>query len=191
MESDWRGRANLNVGQEAIFFLERNPANDFYSQIEYSRPLAKSDLNYESERKAVIRLLNVYADPHQALLADKAADRQFAAIALVARYRAPRHYQNTNEFAGEPIPADESRLILETLAEMKWGDVPFDARGVFSLQNAFWQLQLTEKDGWKPPQPKANEDANEVMGKAAVKWIKENGGKYRMLRLVEKPQTAQ
>ncbi len=179
----WRGRANLDVGQEAIFFLQAHPTADFYTQISYGLPLAKSDPNYETERKAIGRLLKIVADPHTALLAEKAADRQFAACALLARYRTSRPAALTTE----PIPADESKRILEILAEMKWSDPPLDANGVISLPNAFWSLQLTEKDGWQKPEPNQNQDANEVVGNAASKWIRENAGKYRIERLVAKP----
>lgn len=131
----------------------------------------------------------MYADPQTALLGDKARDRQFAALALVARYRASRPHWESNALTRKPISVDESKLILEALAEMKWHDPPLDA-GAMSLPNVFWQLQLTEKDGWKQPQPRANEDANEVMAKAVAKWFKERAGNYRIEQLIAKPTGA-
>ena len=122
----------------------------------------------------------VFADPQTALLADKERDRHFAAWALVARYRTPRPYWDRAALANEPIPADQSKLILETLSEMKWND------NAARLQDAFWRLQPTEKDGWRPPQPKANEDPNELMSQAVAKWLKDHSGKYRLQRLVAK-----
>lgn len=129
----------------------------------------------------------MYADPHSALIAEKSRDRQFAAVALLARYRASRPYLEPNAHAREAISVDENKLILETLAEMKWNDPPLDPEGTMSLKHGFWHLQLTEKDGWKQPQPQANEDADEVMANAVAKWFKEHAEKHRIERLVAKP----
>ena len=175
------------MGQEGIFFLQYDPAADFSRHVQYGLPIGKLDLNVKGHTKTLRALVKVYADPHSALLAEKASDRQFAALALVARYRGSRPHLEPNAHAREPISADENKLILETLAEMKWNDPPLDAEATLSLPNVFWQLQLTEKDGWKQPQPQANEDANELMANSVSRWFKEHSGKYRIERLVAKP----
>lgn len=175
----------MSIGQEAVFFLQSDSANGFYSQIHFGLPLAKSSLSFESERKAVVRMLKVLADPQTALLSDKAGDRQFAASALIARYRILGQHSQPAALVNEPIPADESRLILQALSEMKWDDV-VDPRSAIGLQSAFRHLQLTEKDGWTQPQAKANEDQNAVLNKAVSSWLKDNAGKYRIQRLVVK-----
>jgi hypothetical protein len=186
MADYWRGRANLSVGQEGIFFLQTDPASDFSRQIQYGLPIGKQDLHVKGHTRTLRALVKMYADPHSALIAENARDRQFAALALLARYRASRPHLDPNAHVREPIPADESKWILDTLAQMKWTDPPLDAEGTVSLPHVFWQLQLTEKDGWKQPQPQANEDANEVMANAVAKWFKEHAGKYRIERLVAK-----
>jgi hypothetical protein len=174
----------LTVGQEGIFFLQADFTNAFCRQIEYALPIGKLDLHFENAKKAALAVVKVYADPNTALLADTARDRQFAAVALVARYRAGRPAFGTQTFVNEPISADQSKLIVEVLSEMKWNDPPLDPEGVMSLSTAFWQLQLTEKDGWLQPRPQANEDPNEVMSKAVAKWFKEHSATYRIQRLV-------
>jgi hypothetical protein len=175
----------LNVGQEGIFFLQADPANAFCRQIEYALPISRLDFQFEDARKLIATLVKVYAAPTTALSADKLCDRRFAAVALVARYRAgrPTVGAKTAE-ADEPIPAEESRLILDILGGMKWSDQPLEPTGVMSLRSAFSQLQLSEKDGWLDFKPKENEDPDEAMGKAVADWFKNHAGKYRIQRRV-------
>ena len=174
----------MKLEQQAIFFLQADPSADFYRQIEYALPVEKSSPNFESGRKSVVAVAKILADPQTALLADKARDRQFAAWTLVARYRAAPAWLDAAAQANEPIPADESALILETLSEMKWND------SSVSLQDAFRRLQLTEKDGWQQPRPKANEDPDEIMSQAVAKWFRDHSGRYRLQRLVAKTSNA-
>lgn len=174
----------MNVGREGIFFLQADSANAFYRQVEYGLPVGKLEPHFEDARKVVAALAKTYADPTAALRADKAPDRRFAAVALLARYRAVRPLFGTTTQVDEPIPADESKLILNVLAEMKWNDPPLDPAGVISLPSAFQMLGLSEKDGWRPPQPKANEDPNVATGKAVAEWLKNHSATYRIQRRV-------
>jgi hypothetical protein len=174
----------LNVGQEGIFFLQADSAKGFCRQIEYALPIDKSSLQFENARKAVAAMVKVFADPDRTIRADKARDRQFAAVALVARYRASHPAFGTAKHVSESIPADQSKRILDALAEMKWDDPPLDPEGVMTLPHAFRQLQPTDKDGWQEPKPNANEDADEVEGKAVAQWFKDHSAKYRIERLV-------
>jgi hypothetical protein len=167
-----------------MFFLQTDSANAFFRQIEFALPIEKSRLSFEDARKLAAAVVRVYADPVAALSSGKVRDRRFAAVALVARYRATRLAPGTTPQASEPLPADESRLILGTLAGMKWNDPAVDPDGVVSLPNAFRLLQLSEMDGWQPPQPKANEDPDEVMSKAVSDWFKNHSTGYRIQRHV-------
>jgi hypothetical protein len=168
-----------------------DPTSGFYRQVKYGLPIGKLDLNFETQSKALRPLVKVFADPQTALLAEKSRDRQFAALALVARYRASRPHLDLKANAGEPIPADQNKLILETLAELRWDNEPFDPEGTMSLRNVFWQLQLTEKHGWQQPQAKADENADEVMGKAVAKWFNVHSANYRIQRLAVRPASVQ
>jgi hypothetical protein len=188
----WRGGLNLVAGQEACFFLQKHPKGDFYVLPQYAYPLNKGDLTYDAELKAVRNILKAIAKPVESLQAKDSGERQLAACALVVRYRTQ---QNVRAFepgvaaVNEPIAADESKLILQTLGEMKWGEVPFDPNGTFTVQNAFYQLGPTPNDGWQQPQQKENEDFNAVMSDAVSKWFKANTEKYRVQRLVAKPHS--
>ena len=174
----------MSVGQEGIFFLQADLAYGFCRQIEYGLAIGKSDLQFENAQKLIAAVVKVYARPSAALSADNTVDRQFAAVALVARYRAGQLPLGARSQVEEPIPVDESRLILAALGGMKWTDPPLEPSGVMSLPNAFRQLQLSEKDGWREPQPKANEHPDEVIGKAVAEWFKDHSAKYRIQRHV-------
>jgi hypothetical protein len=174
----------LDVGKEGIFFLQADSANAWCRQIEDALPIEKSSLRFEDARKVVAAVVKVHADPVAALSADKARDRQFAAVALVARYRTGRPTPDAKTHVDEPIPAAESRLILGVLAGMKWNDPALDADGIISLPSAFRQLQLSEKDGWQQPQPKADENPDDVMGKAVAEWFKNHAAEYRIQRRI-------
>ena len=148
-------------------------------------------MDFDNELKNIRKILKIFADPLTALRANKADDRQFAACALVLRYQAARWLAEPAALARESIGAEESKLILGALSEMKWGETPFDPEGVVTLKNAFEHLNLTEKEGWRPPQPKNGEDVNQLMTQAVSTWIKDNANKYRVPRLVAKPTRVQ
>jgi hypothetical protein len=173
----------LDVGKEGLFFLQADSANAWCRQIEDALPIDKSSFRFEDARKVVAAVFKVHADPLAALSADNARDRQFAAVALVARYRTGRPILDKT-YVDEPISAAESKRILGVLAGMKWNDPALDPDGVISLPSAFGQLQLLEKDGWQQPRPKANEDPGEVMGKAVAEWFKNHAAEYRIQRRV-------
>ena len=183
----WRGHADLMEGREACFFLNKHATADFHVMNQMGYPLDKSDWNYEDQMKAVRKILKVNENPIAALKAKNAADRQLAACALVLKYRSQSPYQQHANVANQAIPADESELILKTLGEMKWGEMPFDESGAYSLHSAFHSLQIGPTDGWQQPPQKENEDNNEIMGTAVAKWLKDNSAKYRIKKLVANP----
>jgi hypothetical protein len=183
----WRGNLNLLPGQEACFFLQKHPTSDFFVPVPMGYPLNKGHLNYASELEQVKKISRAVERPLEALRANEAGDRQLAACALVHHYRLQGRNQGRTSPVEEAVPAEVSKLILEALGGMKWGDTPFDVNGTFSLQNTFWKLQLGEKDGWRPPVQTGNEDYNAVLSDAAAKWLKENAGKYTLRRFVDVP----
>ncbi len=183
----WWGNLNLVQGQEACFLLRKHPTADCCALLEYSYPMNKGDLNYETEIKAVRNIMKAFDKPIEALQSKDAGERQLAACALVMRYR--MHRNGATATGSEPIPADESKAILKALGEMKWGELPFDPNGTFSVQGVFYQLGLSANDGWQQPQQKENEDYSALMDKAVSKWFKDNAEKYRIQRLVVRPQS--
>ena len=113
-----------------------------------------------------------------AVLKGKNADDRFLTAAmLIARYRTPR----PGETKTEAIDAEESKLILQALADADWTVKP--APGILGLQtmnpqNIFYRLNLTPQDGWTQPT-----DVKDVPD-AAKQWLKDNAEKYRIQRFV-------
>lgn len=174
----------LTEGQEGCFFLTKHHDGDFYVLQQFGQPLDKKAADFDKQLDSVKKLVKVFEDPKAALKSKESADREFAACMLVQKYRQyPQSVKPNAKVVQEPIDAEESKLILSTLAEMPWGKV--DPNGV-GLQNTFYQLGLQPKDGWTQPKFQKGVDFNKVMGDAVVKWMKENAEKYQIQRQVVK-----
>src|SRR5262249_42898765 len=115
-------------------------------------------------------------EPVKYLKSDNAEERIFAATMLITTYRNARPGAKL-----EPIPGEESKLILQALAKANWQMKPgrFDPNHPFNL---FTRLGLTDKDGWMPPQgrPLTQEDIH----KAAREWLDKNADTYRIQKFV-------
>jgi len=172
---------DLKEGQEGLFFLTRHPGADFYTITPLMTPLDPKADDYKANVEQVVKAATALADPAKALKAAKAEDRYFAAIALVARYRAYPEFGG--ETSTEKVPAEESKLILQALTEGDWKKAEPD--GVNGAQ-AFYQLGLNDKDGWKPPQPRPNVDYADDIKAAFAKWLDGPGKDYRIGRIVPK-----
>ena len=173
-------QASLTEGQEGCFFLTKHHDGDFYVLQQFGSPLDKKSADFDKQLSSVKKLLKTYEDPKSALKAKDAADRQFAAIMLVQKYRTYPQVNTPNvKVAQEGIDAEESKLILQTLSEMEWNKV--DANGM-SLQNVWYQIGVQPKDGWVQPKFVQGQDFNKIMGEAVAKWLKENAEKYRVQR---------
>jgi hypothetical protein len=183
---------NLREGQQACFLLKKHHQGDFYTYPSRGGgPLFKNARHFEDDLNQVKKTLKVLQNPLAALQASEPVDRQFAACVLVNRC-GPRQQQprgSATSLKFEPIPAEESKLILSALSEMLWGDNGLDRHNTLNLQTCFWQLGLTQKDDWRVPQVKNGDDYNTVMGDAVKKWLDENKGKYRIQRRVTETKT--
>jgi hypothetical protein len=160
----------LRVGQEALFYLYAHHKEPFlvapgsYDVIERGpgQPM-------DEELGLCRRATKVLVDPIGALKAKAAQDRYLAAAVLLARYRTPPGPGAREELIG----ADESKRILEALAEGDWSgrDWRLDhPDGLFRL------LGLTEKDGWADPGDFRQREA------AAKRWIEKHAASYRIKR---------
>jgi len=170
------GRGGMSVqlkqDEESLLFLTKHPTlKDTYMANNYFDAIAKKDNpNFAKEVETVKKTVKLLDKPIDGLKSKDADDRLLTAALLLTRYRTPR----TPGAKLEEIPADESKLILEVIANADWsGRAP---RGNFMTnpQGLFFQLGLTEKDGWKQPTDfrKLPDDAK--------KWLKDNAGKYRV-----------
>ncbi|MDY3559849.1 hypothetical protein R5W23_001021 [Gemmata sp. JC673] len=183
----------LKEGQEMLFFLTKHPSADFYIIPNMSLPVdIKTDAG-KKELEAVKKVTGVLADPMKALKSDKAETRLLAATTMVTKYRSYPDFGGEVEQAA--IPADESKLILKALVEADWSNKVRPAPGadVFANPiNAFYQLGLSEQDGWAQPafpRPQPGQppvDFNALTKEAFVKWLDGPGKDYRVKKLVPK-----
>ena len=173
-----RGPAvTLEKGQEVLLFLKKHPREDFYTVPAYFDVVAKKSPGFAGELADAKKYARLLADP-MANLKAKSKDARFQTAALLlARYR-------TFQPGGkqEPIAAEESKLILEAIANANWDAQPKPRPGPFQRQmtpqTTFFMLGLQAKDGWA--QPRNGKEIPE----AAKKWLKANAGSYRVQRFV-------
>jgi len=169
-------QVNLTVGQEACLFLVKHPTKDFYTLNAYYDVLNKTDNpNFGTETGEVKRVARLLANPKAGLTSKDKEERFQTASLLITKYRTPRPYIEKPKM--ETVPAAESKLILEALADADWTMAPGRA-GVFMMnpQAMFYRLNLTPADGWVQPK-----DFKEFPAEAK-KWLKANAGKYRLQR---------
>jgi hypothetical protein len=173
----------LTVDQEVCLFLAKHPDADFYVPTGNAMDVInkKDNANFDKDMDEVKRLAKLIGDPMTALKGKNADDRTTTAMMLTARYRTPRPMSAADKFAD--VDAEESKQVLLALADADWTvkQPPPGPRIGFQMtpMNSFFQLGLTEKDGWKPPQ-----DGKEIEA-AAKKWLKDNADKYRIQRYAD------
>jgi hypothetical protein len=189
------GAPDLKEGTEMLFFLNKHASADFYTIPNLSPPIDVKNEHGKKELEQVKKAMALIAEPLKGLKSDKAEVRVQTAAVLVTKYRAYPFFSN-GEPKQEAIDKDESKLILKALAEADWKQpqrpVPGDEFGTFNPVNAFFQLGLTEKDGWKPPMfpnpvPGAPPvDFNAIQKDAFVKWLDGAGKDYVVKKFVSK-----
>jgi hypothetical protein len=170
----------LTTGQEGCFFLTKHPDENFYTVPAYFDFVEKKAPNFDKDMVQVKRCVKLLSDPDAGLKSKDAEDRMLTAGMLVSRYRTVKPGMDGK--TTEPIDAEESKRILQTLAEADWTVKPNPQPGPFGLQmtpqNIFLRLGLTPEDGWKQPQ-----NFMEVPA-AAKAWLKDHAGAYRITRFV-------
>jgi hypothetical protein len=169
----------LTEGQEACFFLQKHHSGDFYLLVPMSTPLP---IDNKSEIEKVRKILAVFNDPLKNLRSRNLADRGFAAAVLVMKYRSPNYPGKIKE---EPIPAEESQLILRALAEADWTVKDFsqpNPRTAFDLLGA-------AQAGYVPPrvqpgQPFNPQEYQMRLEESAKAWLRDNAETFQVKRYV-------
>jgi len=179
----------LKEGQEMLFFLVKHPSANFYVMARMSPPIDVTTDAGKKDLESVKKVTELLADPMKGLKSDKADVRTDTAAALVMKYR------SFPEFGGEvdqvAIGAEESKLILQILADADWKALR-PTPGFPSAQQAFYQLGLTDKDGWNPPmfpRPQPGQppvDFVAIQKDTFVKWFAGPGKDYRIKKIVPK-----
>jgi hypothetical protein len=163
-------------GQEGVFFLTKHHSENFYVAPIFSDFLDKKNNTYDTELDTIKRCVKLLEDPNKSLEAKDAEDRLFTAAMLLTRYNVAKPGWTKQV----PIEAEQSKLILNAIAEADWTPpkpkpgVPFyaqeNARRVFNL------LRIQPKDGFTPPADPAK------FADAAKAWLKQNADKFRVMR---------
>lgn len=169
---------NLTLDQEACLFLVKHPTEDFYVGQGYFDIINKNTPDFDKSMGEVKRCVKLLADPMGSLKGKNADDRLLTAAMLIAHYRTAR----PGETKTEAIDAEESKQILQALADADWNAKPAPGPVFNGFQmtpmTAFFRLGVTPQDGWMQPQ-----DAKEIPD-AAKQWVKDNVEKYRIQRFV-------
>jgi hypothetical protein len=167
---------NLQTGRDYLLLLQKHHEGKFlviamYGDAVELAPGGKSDADI-AQVKRCVKLLS---DPKAALQSKDVADRLLTATMLIQKYRGQPAEKT------ELIDAEESRLILKVLLEVKdWGKI--DPLTQTSPVLLFQRLGLTDKDGWSPPQN--IKDYNRDWGTAAQAWLSKHASTYRIQRFV-------
>jgi hypothetical protein len=169
-------RLKLAEGQEGCFFLTKHPEGDFYvAQAAYEFLDKSKTKAYDKKLAEIKHCAELLQNPDASLQAKDPADRLLTAAMLIFRYRTAR-YVYTGEPTTAPIEGNQSRRILAALAEADWK--PEEAPLELSPFSLFMRLDLTAEDGWTPPRSVPAQIS------AAKKWLRENGGTYRIQKYV-------
>ena len=156
----------LERNQEVALLLVKHPTKkNLYLVKNYYDAVPVKEAGQLAEVKKYAKLL---AAPMKGLKSKDADDRYATAAMLISRYSANHGVAKTR-----PVPADESKLILTTLAECDWAPKnPTLAR--MNPHAVFVSLGLTAKDGWTQPK-----EFDQVPA-AAKKWLADNAAKFRL-----------
>jgi hypothetical protein len=178
-----RGGLQLKIGQEGMFFLKKHPTQDVYvAQADFDFMTKTGNPGFAKELDAAKKAAKLLAKPKDGLKSKSADDRFLTAALLIVRYRTAKPGSTKTE----QVSAEESKLILTTLADAEWTKVNRQF-GMLNPMAMFYRLGLGPKDGWMP-KPGSN------IAEQAKKWLKDNAGKYRINRFVadekktEKPE---
>jgi hypothetical protein len=166
----------LQVGQEGLFMVTKHPAGKFYNAPGFGYFVSSQDMNnFDTEIKSTKKALAILKDTKAALQSKDAEERLLAAAIQIARYRTQKPPFPNKE---EPIDAEESKLILNAIANAKWGPVKF---GQVNPEQLLFQIGISDKDGFVRPKTAVTP---EQMQKLVQTWVAANAGTYRMKRFV-------
>jgi hypothetical protein len=165
-------------GQECLFFLYKHHDESFYISPSDYPSIDKKQESYAKALELTRRCLKLWEDPKASLKAKEAEDRLLAAGMLIRHYRWYRPGKYGPET--EPLSAEESRLLLNILADADWPtEVPPGNSLPFEMTPGplFSQLDVTFKDGWTSP-----DGGYAVLYAAAKRWVKDHANTYRIQR---------
>lgn len=173
---------DLVAGGQYLLFLTKHPTEGFQVMPPMALPIsAKNEAAYKKAVAEVEKAAVAVKDPVAALKTDKAADRGFAAVVLLTKYRTPPPGV-VRQLENEDLTAEESKLLLAGLNDADWAT---DANGVSGF-TAFRGLALSQRDGWTQPGVKQGANVIDEYKKAYTAWLGGAGKEYRVKKLALK-----
>jgi len=175
-----RPSVQLKQDEESCLILVEHPTQKgvYVAQNYYDAIPKANNQNFAKEVETIKRSAKLLSKPMDGLKSKDAEDRLTTAALLVTRYRTPRMGQAKTE----KVSAEESKAILEVLATAEWPSQKNPVRfGQVNAQSVFFQLGVTEQDGWKQPKDFTR------LSDEAKQWCRDNAGKYRITRFVREP----
>jgi hypothetical protein len=172
----------LQSGQEVVLFLASHFEEPFYvmQQVyEYGISPAGNARALADEVAQYRRLGRMLNDPLTALRSRDPQERLQTAVLLLTHYRTFRPALHHADRRTRAIDPEESRLILEALAEVGWNQGALDFR--MNPRRAFALLAPAARDGWNPQGLNGNE-----VEAAARRWLRDHAPTFRVTALVEK-----
>jgi hypothetical protein len=164
----------LEPGQEGLFILKKIGNQDIYTIGGVVGYYINHDKNkdFDKEVQAARASAKAMDNPQAALKSRDAEERLLAASILITKYRTNRG----PNVKLEPIDAEESKQIMQALADADWTNLDFRSVRPNPTQ-LFQKLGVTAKDGFM------------VVGganfqTAAQTWVRENAQKFRIQRFV-------
>lgn len=172
----------LRVGSEGCFFLTKNPEKDFHMLL-YGGFLDKSAVKveersrqgYEKDVALARRCVKLLADPDAGLKSRDARERFLTAFLLVNDWNLRLLRTSRKDVKPEPVPAEQSKLILQGLAELD----------LAKAKDPEWKI--SHHDLYSMKLDKASDKVWRDMFWSPARiqgWLKENADKARVQRLV-------
>jgi hypothetical protein len=164
----------LQIGQEGLFMINKHSDGKFYQAPQFGYFVSAQDKSFTEEVNTAKKVVTVMANPLASLKSKDYEERLLAASIQISKHRTQKPpFRNQQE----PIDAEESKLILDTLMANKWQPGRFGQTNGYQL---FLQLGVGPQDGWKGPNQIKDIDEVRV---AFQGWLKDNPN-YRIKRFV-------
>ncbi|WP_020469888.1 hypothetical protein [Zavarzinella formosa] len=185
--SDAPPPAALTAGMEGAFMLSPHYSGDFHVAAENGLPLLKSDEAFAKEVETVKKIAGAIDDPVTALKSKDKAERSLVAFTLLTRYR-DRNRATNGRMVEADIPAEESKLLIQAIAEMPWN--PQETDFTKPSRSSVWHLLQTDKLGFQPPVMKIPtvgdppDAVNKQFEEATTKFLKANADKIKIKKIV-------
>jgi hypothetical protein len=172
---------SLTEGQEVILFLKPHHTGEFQVLNAFYDVIDKNNGTFDKDLETVKKCVKLLEKPNDGLKSKDAQERLQTASMLINKYRM---FQGPGEGKEEEIDKEQSKLILLALANAEWEVKPNPRGGGNEIQpqNLFFQLGLSEKDGFNQPQDFTK------FASVAKYWLKYNPDKYRIKKFVAKKE---